>query len=513
MVRLRPEEATLRFRTTLDAQQLVESWKQQGRARLDGTRIRFAPRSDEPPAEVLRRAYRWIVERGIVCEAPDLQLGAPRVLGRQRVALVGTEEAYASYVLLPLLNLVTHQRMLIIGAPGRGKTTLATLMALVAGGTLKDVRRDTQHGHPQLTIADLLGSPLPGNLVEAKTPDEVVVAWRMWIERRVKIVDEYNRIPTKTQSALLSLMAEGYAEQFGQVVHSGRSAWFLTANDDLGGGTFQVIDALKDRIDAVVRAVPFEGNRLRLIAERIASAERPEDVLPDDLRLTPESLDRADAEIRAVAIPDDVLDALGSFAAQIEFCQMASKRLEHMTKDTLRVAGRRLAQVCNEDCPLDKREHVCAQSEAGISTRAHAALLRYSQALAWFRGRTAVSFQDIRALLPWVLHERLNPNTHSGFFLDEGNQVYLSDRTSWIVQLFDRAVSLRDAHAGNREPLEALSERVPTSREDARALLREIEAAIENLLDHHELNGLIHEDLLRLKALHHRWRPLATGMV
>ena len=495
---------------SVDAVQLVESWKQQGRARLDAGRIRFAPRSDEPPVEVLRRAYRWIVERGIVCDAPDLQLGAPRVLGRQRVALVGTEEAYASYVLLPLLNLVTHQRMLIIGAPGRGKTTLATLMALVAGGALTEVRRDTQHGHPQLTIADLLGSPLPGNLVEAKTSDEVVVAWRGWIRRRVKIVDEYNRIPTKTQSALLSLMAEGYAEQFGHIIESGRSAWFLTANDDLGGGTFQVIDALKDRIDAVVRAVPFEGGRLRLIAERIASAERPEDVLPDDLRLTAQSLERADAEIRAIPIPDEVLVALGSFAAQIEFCQMASQRLEHMTKDTLRVAGRRLAQVCNEDCPLDKREHVCAQTEAGISTRAHAALLRYAQALAWFRGREVVSLQDVRALLPWVLHERLAPNAHSGFFLDEGHQVYLADRTSWITQLFDRAIALRDAHASSREPLDALSERVPTSREEARALLREIEAAIENLLDHHELNGLVHEDLIRLKAMHHRWRPLAA---
>ena len=74
---------------------------------------------------------------------------------------------------------------------------------------------------------------------------------------RVKIIDEYNRIPTKTQSALLSLMAEGYAETFEQVIHAGKSAWFLTANDDLGGGTFPVIEALKDRIDIVVRSTPL----------------------------------------------------------------------------------------------------------------------------------------------------------------------------------------------------------------------------------------------------------------
>ena len=114
-----------------------------------------------------------------------------------------------------------------------------------------------QHGHPQLTIADLLGTPLPADLVRAERLDDIDIAWRSWLGLRVKIVDEYNRIPTKTQSALLSLLAEGYAEQFGQTVEVGDSAWFLTANDDAGGGTFAVIEALQDRIDVTVRAQAF----------------------------------------------------------------------------------------------------------------------------------------------------------------------------------------------------------------------------------------------------------------
>src|SRR4029077_14439420 len=101
-----------------------------------------------------------------------------------------------------------------------------------------------------------------------------------WIEKRVKIIDEYNRIPTKTQSALLSLMAKGYAEMFDQYVHAGRSSWFLTANDDAGGGTFQVIEALKDRIDVVVRAVPFNSGFLAALLERIETDRNPEDLVP-----------------------------------------------------------------------------------------------------------------------------------------------------------------------------------------------------------------------------------------
>ena len=74
-------------------------------------------------------------------------------------------------------------------------------------------------------IADLLGSPLPSELIRASEVSDVRVAWRKWITMRVKIIDEYNRIPTKTQSALLSLMAEGYAEMFEQTIESGRLAW------------------------------------------------------------------------------------------------------------------------------------------------------------------------------------------------------------------------------------------------------------------------------------------------
>src|SRR4029077_16583570 len=143
-----------------------------------------------------------------------------------------------------------------------------------------DVRRTIQRGHPQLTISDLLGAPLPSDLMKAEDLADIKVGWRQWISQRVKIIDEYNRIPTKTQSALLSLLAEGYAEMFDQFIYAGRSSWFLTANDDAGGGTFQVIDALKDRIDVVVRAVPFNSGFLATLVRRLESDKLPEQMVP-----------------------------------------------------------------------------------------------------------------------------------------------------------------------------------------------------------------------------------------
>ncbi len=106
---------------------------------------------------------------------------------------------------------------LLIGGPGRGKTTVAVLMGVLAGSSPDDVRRGVQQGQPQLTISDLVGIPLPRDLMSAERLSDIGIAWREWLTRPVKIVDEYNRIPTKTQSALLTMVAEGYVESHDQM--------------------------------------------------------------------------------------------------------------------------------------------------------------------------------------------------------------------------------------------------------------------------------------------------------
>ena len=65
--------------------------------------------------------------------------------------------------------------------PGRGKTASAILMGVLAGYSIRDVRRAIQNGQPQMTIADLLGSPLPADLVAAKSLDQIGIAWRKWL--------------------------------------------------------------------------------------------------------------------------------------------------------------------------------------------------------------------------------------------------------------------------------------------------------------------------------------------
>ena len=187
----------------------------------------------------MRQAYYWIVNHAIITPYYDMEfnIAAPTTFhfgGAGTDIRLPSDASYSSFVLLPLLNFAIRKRCLFVGGPGRGKTASAILMGILAGYPLSEVRRAIQHGQPQMTIADLLGNPLPKDLMESSSMENIKIAWRKWIGMRVKIVDEYNRIPTRTQSALLTLMGDGYAEIMDQVMTSPESAWFLTANDDMG---------------------------------------------------------------------------------------------------------------------------------------------------------------------------------------------------------------------------------------------------------------------------------------
>ncbi len=244
-----------------------------------------AVQTELPLDEKLRQAYFWIVNHAIISPFYDIEYqdGASQIyeLGDHRDKVVlPSGQSYCSFVLLPLLTFSVRAKCLLVGGPGRGKTTSAILMGILAGYPIREVRRAIQKGQPQMTIADLLGSPLPADIVKAQSLDQIGIAWRKWLGMRVKIIDEYNRIPTRTQSALLTLMSDNYAEIYDQTFECPPSAWYLTANDDAGGGTYQVIEALRDRIDVVVKALHFNSRFLGELLNRIESGLRPEEIVP-----------------------------------------------------------------------------------------------------------------------------------------------------------------------------------------------------------------------------------------
>jgi hypothetical protein len=488
-----------------------------GRARVEKElSVHLSERDGPSLAHKVRQSYYWIVNNAVIVPYYDIEFSDPPAavftFRSGDELTLPTQASYASYVLLPILTFLTCRRALLVGGPGRGKTATAVLMGLLAGYTEDEMKRAVQHGHPQLTIADLLGVPLPSDMLRATELEDIKVAWRQWLKLRVKVIDEYNRIPTKTQSALLSLMAEGYAELFGQVVETTHSAWFLTANDDEGGGTFQVIDALKDRIDITIRAMNFNSRFLDRLLERVESGQNPLDLVPRDIVFNEGELDAIRATIRVIPFEERALRLLEFFVGSLDFCLRAAHRFEFKSKDSLRLEGIPLGRVCNEECPLDKLKHICAQTRFGLSVRSYLTVLDMSKALAYFRGAERVAVEDVRQIIPYCLHEKLEPNAAGDFFQEPLNRVYLSDKVAWIRRMFDMAVEQFDREGRGKKDtgrdlmLELESGLEGVSAKTVRKRLDDLRRRIEGSAKKSELNAAVYEDIIRLKYIYMRYQ-------
>lgn len=469
-----------------------------------------------PLDEKLRQAYFWIVNHAVISPHYDIEYndGAYQSYSfgdlKTKVNLP-SGQSYSSFILMPLLNFAVRRRCLLVGGPGRGKTSSALLMGVLAGYSLKDVRRGMQHGQPQMTISDLLGNPLPADLVNAKDMDDIRISWRKWLSMRVKIIDEYNRIPTRTQSALLTVMGDNYAELLDHIYECPESAWYLTANDDAGGGTYQVIEALRDRIDIVVKTLHFNTRFLNELLTRIEEGFDPAEIVPSQIIFTEAEITRMGREIREVTIAPELRRRLEFFASQFEFMEPAAEQLEYKTKDTAKLASADLHQLSASETGKDKLKDLGAQTKNGLSVRALMTVLVFAKALAYFRGNTAVELDDLRHVIPFVLHDKLTPDVDAAFFEAPGNAIYRIDRVGWIRKLFDLACAEYDRlNLDNDDPLTALETEFQAGLEgvteaEVRARLVKIERILADWSKGRKLYGNLFDDVLKLKYLHQRY--------
>ena len=480
-------------------------------ARADGE-----AESARPLDEKLRQAYFWVVNHAIISPHYDIEYTeGPNQ--QYRFGDAGAKinlpsgQSYSSFVLLPILNFAAQRRCLLVGGPGRGKTATAMLMGVLAGYPIGEVKRSIQHGQPQMTIADLLGNPLPADLVAAPSMDKITISWRKWLQMRVKIIDEYNRIPTRTQSALLTVMSDNYAEILDHIYECPEAAWYLTANDDAGGGTYPVIEALKDRIDIVVKALPFNTRFLSELLARIEEKISPEDIVPREIIFSAEEIERMNGEIRAVALPAELRRRLEFFSSHFEFCEPGGEQIEYMTKDTVKLSGADFGALSAQESGRDRVKDLGSQTRNGLSVRALLTSLFFIKAMAYFRGAREIEMEDIRQVLPFVLHDKLIQNADSPFFEAPGHGVYRIDKISWIRRLFDLSCAEFDRlNLDKEDPVGELQAEFATGLEGlsapvVRARLVKIERLLAAWSKGRKLYGHLHDDILKLKYLHQRY--------
>jgi MoxR-like ATPase len=466
--------------------------------------------------EKLKQAYFWIVNNAIISPHYDIEYneGPGQTFtfgGAFNKVQLPSGQSYSSFVLLPILNFAVRRRCLLVGGPGRGKTASAILMGVLAGYSLREIKQAIQHGQPQMTIADLLGNPLPADLVGAKSMDAINIAWRKWLTMRIKIIDEYNRIPTRTQSALLTIMADNYAEILDHIYECPEAAWYLTANDDAGGGTYQVIEALRDRIDVVVKALPFNTRFLGELVNRIEEGISPQDIVPKQLIFTEAEINRMYQEILAVALPPPLRRRFEFFASHFEFCDGAGEQIEYKIKDTVKLAGGDVAQLVAQDTGRDKLKDLGSQTRNGLSVRAILTGLTFLKAMAYFRGNREIELEDIRQILPFVLHDKLVQNVDAPFFEAPGHANYRIDKVSWIRKLFDLSCAEYDRlNLDKDDPVAEMETEFARGLEglseaEARARLTKIERLFNTWSKGRKLYGHLYDDVLKLKYLHQRY--------
>ena len=122
-------------------------------------------------------------------------------------------------------------------------------------------------------------------------------------------------------------------------------------------------------------------------------------------------------EIRAVALPEEVRAADGVLSpASSSSAKWPADQFEYKTKDTARLAGVEWHTLTAQETGRDRLKDLGCQTQNGLSVRVLMTLLIYAKALAYFRGNRVVDLEDVRQILPFVLHDKLMPDRDAPFF-------------------------------------------------------------------------------------------------
>src|ERR1035437_9391222 len=235
-------------------------------------------------------------------EQPDMQVQSAFQLIEQGRAQIGRIIAGQQQLIdQALLTLLCGGHALIEGVPGVAKTLAVNSLARFLGLDFRRVQ-----GTPDMMPADILGttvfSPKTSEFSLHKGP----------VFTQFLLADEINRMPPRTQAALLESMEER------QVTMDGEGhpldpyfTVFATMNPLEFEGTYPLPEAQLDRFLMKIR-VPYPG----LEDERTILQRHHSSVEPKDLELTPLApvdqalLAQARREIRAVRIEPALFDYL-----------------------------------------------------------------------------------------------------------------------------------------------------------------------------------------------------------
>ncbi len=267
-----------------------------------------------------------------------------------------------------LVTLLSGGHVLLVGAPGLGKTLLVETLGTVLGLAPKRVQFT-----PDLMPADITGSEIldeddNGHRSFRFVPGPVFC--------QLLMADEINRASPRTQSALLQAMQEGKVAVGGVEYPLPRPFHVLaTQNPIEQEGTYPLPEAQLDRflLQVDVGYPDLAAERAMLLATTGASQARAAPVLTADELMTAQRL------IRRIPVGEQVMEAI-------------------------------LALVRGARPETAATDQVARHVAWGPGPRASQALMLACRARALIDGRLAPSLDDVAALAHPVLRHRMALN-------------------------------------------------------------------------------------------------------
>jgi len=267
--------------------------------------------------------------------------------------VIGSEEPAQ----LLLTALLANGHVLVEGAPGIGKTTLAHTLASSMGGVFKRVQFT-----PDLLPADLIGY----NLFRSDRGAFEFIPGPVFAN--CLLADEINRTSPRVQSALLESMNEGRVTIDG-ITHQLPRPFIViaTQNATHSTGTFPLPEPQLDRfLLSLEMSLPNAATQAEII---LAHAGRPQGLeQPPTFALTPETI-----------------LALQKQASEVPVSAAIAHYITGLCETLRQLAG----------------------SDQSVSVRASLAVLRAARANAFLESAPAVYPDHVQAVFPAVMRHRI----------------------------------------------------------------------------------------------------------
>jgi len=288
--------------------------------------------------------------------------------------------------------LIRNNKVLLVGFPGTGKSTLIRLIAKALSKDVKDAKRKVfgiAIGAPEKTLQKVLVST---DIVKLLTTGEEVILVRPIVSAKIKFINEINRFSKSVQDALLSMLEEGYLEYGGAVFRTPEYICFADMNPFRG----DIDRALKTRFwGSCYIDFPDLGGSSRIL--RMLMESESETSYPDVVRTMPEILSLEELkevwlDVMKVEVPEIVKIFTLMLVSMFRVCKYGRSLVGYM-------------RLKCTDCEYSNEP--CALVQEPPDERANIAMLSYARARAWLKRRSYVVFEDVVWAAPFVLAHRV----------------------------------------------------------------------------------------------------------